>query len=116
MANATLRERYTQHDKTGSFILWLTLKDGSCSKFFNLKSKIFYLQSLTLLCTILQTVHSLKKDGTPLQTSPVLNVIPFPSPKRRGLGRGAGRGFETPIPTNKSFSASLPYKGRVREG
>ena len=25
MANATLRERYTQHDKTGSFILWLTL-------------------------------------------------------------------------------------------
>ncbi|ALB40782.1 hypothetical protein AA650_10110 [Anabaena sp. WA102] len=24
MANATLRERYTQHDKTGSFILWLT--------------------------------------------------------------------------------------------
>ncbi len=23
MANATLRERYTQHDKTGSFILWL---------------------------------------------------------------------------------------------
>ncbi|ALB40351.1 hypothetical protein AA650_07580 [Anabaena sp. WA102] len=88
MANATLRERYTQHDKTGSFILWLTLKDGSCSKFFNLKSKIFYLQSLTLLCTILQTVHSLKKDGTPLQTSPVLNVIPFPSPLRRGLGRG----------------------------
>jgi hypothetical protein len=25
MANATLRERYTQHNKTGSFILWLTL-------------------------------------------------------------------------------------------
>ena len=25
MANATLRERYIQHDKTGSFILWLTL-------------------------------------------------------------------------------------------
>jgi hypothetical protein len=25
MAYATLRERYTQHDKTGIFILWLTL-------------------------------------------------------------------------------------------
>jgi hypothetical protein len=25
MAYATLRERYTQHEKTGSFILWLTL-------------------------------------------------------------------------------------------
>jgi hypothetical protein len=43
---------------------------------------------------ILKTVHSLTKYETPLQTSPVLNVIPFPSPLRRGLGRGAGRGFE----------------------
>ncbi|MEY3255101.1 MAG: hypothetical protein RLZZ29_232 [Cyanobacteriota bacterium] len=43
---------------------------------------------------ILKTVHSLTKYETPLQTSPVFNVIPFPSPKRRGLGRGAGRDFE----------------------
>jgi hypothetical protein len=33
MANATLRERYTQHDKTGSFILWLTLRDFQLKKY-----------------------------------------------------------------------------------
>jgi hypothetical protein len=27
MANATLRERHTQHHKTGLFILWLTLNN-----------------------------------------------------------------------------------------
>jgi len=41
------------------------------------------------------------------KASPVLNIIPFPSPLRRGLGRGAkerfGEGF---IYTLKTFQTS----------
>ena len=59
---------------------------------------------------ILKTVHSLTKYETPLQTSPVLNVIPFPSPLRRGLGRGARRGFKNPIPAKKVFLLPSPFR------
>jgi hypothetical protein len=49
---------------------------------------------------------SLQGNGV-FKASPVLNVIPFPSPLRRGLGRGAGERFgEGSIYTLKTFQTS----------